>query len=100
VGGFYKTLGQDIGDLVYNTGGVGFWWNTDTCANPPTGSNTRYISINNDGSLRPESNLGSGVKFFPKVFTQYHEFPVPSDTGISKTYNITTTLGVLLIFGP
>lgn len=95
INGFYKTLGQDIGDLVWNTSGVGFWWNTDTCANPPTGGNTRYISVNYDGSLRPESGIGTGAKFFPKVYTRDVIIPTP-DGGI----NTTMTLGVLLIYGP
>jgi hypothetical protein len=97
IAGFYKTLGEDIGDLVYNAGGVGFWWNTDTCANPPTGSNTRYISINSDGTLRSESGLGSGVKFFPNVYVLplYQRSDQPG-----RTYKTYKTLGVLLIYGP
>lgn len=94
--GFYNTLGQDIGDLVWNTDGVGFWWNTDTCNNPPTGGNTRYISVNSDGTLRGESALGSNVKFFPNVYVREMD-QESTGAGTLKTYK---TLGVLLIYGP
>jgi hypothetical protein len=96
IAGFYNTLGQDVGDLVYYTEGVGFWWNVDTCANPPTGSNTRYISINPDGNLRSESALGSGVKFFPNVYV----LPMDQPDRAGGTYKTYKTLGVLLIYGP